>query len=224
MGRDDPDRLATARARLDEEGIDALLDDPRVLNALLTEPNVALRPDVIFYVLVRQALLEGGIESRALADYATSLVIGFGRERRAYRVSENAEEEYRYLTDMVLQLEGAGERRTLLLSAHLGNYALWMAGLFPQHVAHRTQRRGAPPIGYYDQLGATGYRIASGMNGANDLGLDKIFADVAEHFRGVRVALNRVSDRHMWRGAGDPIARLLREVEQTVSPGNPNRE
>ena len=214
LGRDDPETLKSARARLDEEGMDTLLDDPRVLNAVLTEPNVPVRPDVIFYVLVRQALLEGGIQSRAVADYATSLIIGFGREGRANRISEGAVEEFRYLADLVINLESAGKRRTLLLSAHLGNYSLWMAGLFPQHVAHRTQRRGAPPISYFDEMGATGFRIASGLEGATALGLDQIFADVADHFQGVRVALNRISDRHLWRGAGDPESRVLREIEQ----------
>jgi len=218
LGRDDPDALTSARLRLDEGGIDALLDDPRTLNALLTEPDVPLRPDVIFYVLVRQALLEGGIHSRSVADYATSVVVHFGQGGRAYRISDDAVEEFRYLADLVIHMETAGERRTLLLSAHMGNYSLWMAGLFPQHVAHRTQRRGAPPISYYDEMGATGFRIASGMAGANDLGLDEIFADVADHFRGVRVALNRVSDRHLWRDVGDPVSRVLREVEQRVSP------
>lgn len=214
LGHGDADAFASARTRLDESGIDVLLDDPRTLNALLTEDSVSVRPDVIFYVLVRQALLEGGIDSRAVADYATSLVLHFGRERRAYQISEGGTEEYRYLVDLVLELESAGERRTLLLTAHMGNFALWIAGLFPQHLNHRTQRRGAPPISYYDEMGANGFRMASGMEGANHLGLDEIFSDVAEHFRGVRVALNRVSDRHMWRGSGDPVSRVLREVEQ----------
>lgn len=214
IAQGDEDLRDAALRRLDEEGLDALLDDPRTLNALLTSGDVSVRPDVIFYVLVRQALLEGGINSRDVADYTAALVLRFGRDGRAYRPADGSVERYRYLVDLVRQLQSARGRRALLLSAHLGNYALWMAGLFPQHIAHRTQRRGAPGLAYYDDMGATGFRMASTMDGAEGLGLDAIFRDVADHFQGVRVALNRVSDRHIWRGAGDPVDRLLREVQQ----------
>jgi len=39
---------------------------------------------------------------------------------------------------------------------------------------------------------------------------------VARHFGGVRSALNRVSDRYLWRGSGNPVERFLREVSYTV--------
>ncbi len=214
IGRDDPEILASAQARLDESGVDALLDDPRVLNALLTGAGVNAPPALIFYVLVRQALLEGGIANRSVADYATTLVIRFGQGGRAYRVTEDSGDEYHYLTDIVLELDAANGRDSLLLSAHLGNYALWISGLFPQYVSARRQRRGAPPLRYYEEMGTTGFRMAAETSEASKLGMDELFREVADHFRGVRVALNRVSDRHMWRGSGNPVDRLLREVEQ----------
>ena len=63
LARHDPDLRDAARSRLEEHGSDSLLDDPRVRNALLTDPDVQAPPSLVFYVLVRQALLEGGIES-----------------------------------------------------------------------------------------------------------------------------------------------------------------
>ena len=42
--------------------------------------------------------------------------------------------------------------------------------------------------------------------------LDFLEGYVSEHFGGVRKALNRLSDRYLWPGAGDPVERLLREV------------
>ncbi len=82
IGRDDPDMSEAARRRLDEHGVDSLLDDPRVLNGLLTDPDVSVPPPVVFYVLVRQALLEGGIDDRGAADYVASLIAAFGRAKR----------------------------------------------------------------------------------------------------------------------------------------------
>ena len=84
----DPALRQQVRDRLEAEGVDSLLDDPRILNALLTRVDVKARPALVFYVLVRQALLEGGVEDRDLADYVTSVVLAFSRGRRAYRVSD----------------------------------------------------------------------------------------------------------------------------------------
>lgn len=192
--------------------MDSLLDDPRVLNALLTHPDVAAPPALVFYVLVRQAMLEGDLDDRPVADYVSSLIMGFGQARRAYRISDEAEEEFRYLVDVVTSLSEAGARKAFLLRAHLGNYSLWISGLFPDYLQARVRRKGAPPIQYYEQMGAAGYRMASASPQAEALGMDSIFRSVSDHFGGVREALNRVSDRYMWPNAGSPVERVLREV------------
>ena len=106
----------------------------------------------------------------------------------------------------------SGAREAFLLRAHLGDFALWLSGLFPDFLESRTRRRGAPPINYYERVGASGYHQASTSPEARALGVDGIFREVAEHFSGVRVALNSMSDRYLWPDGGDPVERLLREV------------
>lgn len=217
LARNDPELREGARRRLEEGGVDTLLDDPRVLNALLTEPGVRARPELVFYVLVRQSLLECGVADAAAADYVASLLVRFGRSRRAYKISDHSEDEYRYLVDMIVKLDGASGRKAFLLRAHIGNFALWISGLFPDFVEARMRRKGAPPISYYESIGSAGYRMAAESPEATALGVDRALASVARHFCGVRGALNRVSDRYLWRGAGDPVGRLLREVASPVS-------
>lgn len=212
LGRNDEELRRSAAERLQEDGVDSLLDDPRILNALLTEQRVKAPPALVFYVLVRQALLEGGLDDRATADYVASMIMGFGNARRAYRISDNDAEEFFYLVDMVQEIGEADARRAFLLRVHLGDYSLWLSGLFPDYVDARVRRRGSPPIGYYERMGATGYQLAADSRQAQDLGLDELFREVSSHFTEVRTALNRVSERYLWPDAGDPVARLLREV------------
>jgi hypothetical protein len=218
VGRGDEEAMRQAERRIDQEGADALLDDPRVLNALLTDPNAAAPTNLVFYVLVRHALLEVGIDDRGTADYVASLLVAFGREGRAYRVSESTTDEYHYIVDMVVKLAGAEPREAFLLRSHLGNFSLWLSGLFPDYVEARTRRKGAPSIGYYERMGAAGYRLAAKSHEARSLGLDRVLTAVARHFGGVRVALNIVSDRHLWPQSGDPVGRVLREVAARVEP------
>jgi len=216
LSHGDEEIVAGAERRLDEDGADALLDDPRVLNALLTHPDAAAPTSLVFYVLVRHALLEVGIEDRSTADYVSSMLVAFGRGGRAYRVSDGTTEEYHYLVDMVARLASADRREAFLLRSHLGNFSLWLSGLFPDYLEARSRRKGAPSISYYERMGTTGYYLAAKSPEAASFGLDRILTDVGEHFAGVRCALNLVSDRYLWPRAGDPVARLLREVVTRV--------
>lgn len=212
LGRGDEELRQGAERRLDEEGADAILDDPRILNALLTDPIASAPTDLVFYVLVRHALLEVGIDDRGTADYVASLLVAFGRAGRAYRPSDSTPDEYHYLVDMVARLADADRREAFLLRSHLGNFSLWISGLFPDYLAARVRRKGAPDVRYYERMGTTGYHLAARSPEAKTFGLDRLLSDVADHFSGVRTALNLVSDRYLWRRGGDPVERLLREV------------
>ena len=214
LGRENPELGEAARLRLEESGIESLLDDPRIRNALLSDVEVSVPPSVIFYVLVRQALLEGGIDDENTSDYVASMLVSFGRAGRAYRISGGDDSEFHYLTDMISELPSADGRRRFLLRVHMGDFALWMSGLFPDYLEARTRRKGAPPITYFEELGATGYRGASESLEAGELGMDTVLRDVANQFSAVRTALNRISDRHFWPGSGNPVGRLLREISQ----------
>jgi hypothetical protein len=126
--------------RLREAGIDALLDDPRTLNALLAHREFSSAPPgLVFYVLVRHALLEDGADDRALADYLAALLLAFGRQGRAYRIREDDAFEFHYLADIAAEGERSGGRRAFLLRAHLGEYALWLSGVFPDYITRRVQ-------------------------------------------------------------------------------------
>lgn len=212
LGRRDPELREAARERLEQEGIDGLLDDPRVLNALLTDEEVKSRPEIVFYVLVRQSMLERGVDDPVAADYVASVLVAFGRSGRAYRISEKGDEEYGYLVDLMTRLVTASGQEAFLLRVHMGNFALWLSGLFPDFLEARMHRRGAPPVSYYERMGSTGYLMASRSPEAAALGVEDALGSVARHFSGVRSALNRVSDRYLWRDSGNPVGRLLREV------------
>lgn len=214
LGRSDPELRAGARARLDAHGIDALLDDPRTPVAVLSEPDVSIKPSLIFYVLVRHALLEGGVDQRGTADYLASMVVAFGSGNRAWRISSDAPEEFRYLVDLMLRMREDDGRDAFLLNSHMGNFALWLSGLFPDFLEGRRRRRGGPPVGYYEAMGSAGFRQAAATPQAKKLGVDALLREVARSFPQLRVALNRLSDRHLWPRGGDPVERLLREVQR----------
>jgi hypothetical protein len=211
------DERARARVadRLRDEGLDTLLDDPRTLNAVLTAEHGAPSP-LVFYLLVRHALLEGGIDDRTLADYISALLMEFGKEDRAFKVDPAEPGGFLYLVDLAAAMDTPDGRRQFLLRTHLGNYALWLSGIFPDFVTARVHRRGAPGIGYFEEMGATGYRLAADTTTATDHGLDGLFRLAAETFPELRVALNRVSDRYLFPTSPGAVDRLLRQISDAA--------
>ena len=94
-----------------------------------------------------------------------------------------------------------GERRFKVL-VHLGNYALWLAGIFPQYIAARQIRSGGPDVSYYEQLGQRGFALASDHVLAEPMGLEGILRTASERFQLVRTALNGVSERVFFPAPG----------------------
>jgi hypothetical protein len=213
LGGQDAARRARYERVLAEEGPDALLDDAALLPALLAVRSLAVPSATLFaYVAVRHTLLAGGTDDATLADYLAALLLEFGDHDRHTRVRDRDDESYRYLVDVVTDLaEDPGDERGFLLQAHLGNYSLWLAGLFPDYIAARRTRAGGPDLPYYDELGRHGYALASRHRLAERFGVAGIFRAAAERFPALRAAFNRLSDRILFPTAFTP-ERLLRTL------------
>lgn len=208
-------------ARLRENGIDALLDDARLVREMLKRGGIDLAPaPLFFYLLVRQALLEREVHDRQLADYTAAVLLEFGRVGVRGPRTDGLPATL-YLTDILTEIDRARGDREFALRAHLGNVALWLGGVFPDFITHRVQRRGAPPISFYDELGAQSFRTAASMSSAvrNDLG--ELFLHFADQFVNVRSALNGLSDALFFPHPRDAVERVLREVSDTFRRASP---
>ena len=215
----DGDREQAIRGRLEREGIDALLDDPALFAQIRSADHlVRLSPALFLYVNVRHALLDVGVDSDRLSDYLGALLLEFGRAPRANQISRHDDEAYHYLTDLMTSIGAHSGHRGFLLRAHLGNYALWLAGIFPEYITARQRRKGGPGLSYFEAMGARGFHLASDHRLAQKFDLGDVFAEAAEAFSTIRVALNRISDRLMFpnRMSAD---RVLRQVEDAFAIG-----
>src|SRR4051794_26703983 len=110
------EELARLEARLSDEGIDSVLDDPRLPMALLQDPRGARASFTLFaYVMVRHALRRAGEGNRGLADYVSAVVLHFGFRDRAHRVSPADDEVYHALTELFEDVDDPDARRSFLV-------------------------------------------------------------------------------------------------------------
>ncbi len=224
LNRDDAQLAARLVARgsgrtLDEAedtvrdvGIDGLLDDPRLLTALL-ECDQAMHASLplFCYVVVRHALRTVGEDDRVLADYVSALVLQFGLRERSRQLRMYDDATYDTLSAISEAIEGGSAERSFLARAHLGNYALWMSGIFPDQIERRRWRRGGPDLDYFEEMGQRGFRLAADHRLAHEHGLGPLYVLASDRFPQLRLALNRVSDQLFFPNVHTP-ERLMRQV------------
>jgi len=201
-----------AEATLADQGLDPLLDDPRLLEGLLESRQGSHACFALFaYVVVRHALRSAGDDDRVMADYVAAILLHFGLRQRAQQLAEHDDATYDTLSSLGEGIEGNDARRSFLARAHLGNYALWLSGLFPDHIEQRRWHRGGPDMDYFESMGQRGFRLAASHRIASERGLSPLFLGAAERFPILRLALNRVSDRFLFPNVHTP-ERLMRQV------------
>jgi hypothetical protein len=189
-------RRAELERRLTAEGPDSLLDAPDLFERLLTVRSMLLPSEALFYyVIVRHALRRSGVDDRDLADYLSALLLEFGQRDRAWRIDWNDDQRHGYLVDILADLEATVGDRRFKVMVHLGNYALWLSGLFPDYIAARRLRKAGPDVSYYDAMGSRGFGLASDHALAQEYGLGPVLRTAAERFPALRSALNGVSGR-----------------------------
>lgn len=189
-------RAAICSLLSDQDSRDSLLDEEKLYNAVLESPGcLRVSTYFYFYVLVRQVLRRSGIMDRRLADYVAVVLAEFSRAERMQWRSGGSGRGSEYFFELVEALQKADDRTAFQLRVHIGNYSLFLSGVFPQRLQYRTEFKGAPDLGYYEKLGQVNYRVASDHRLAQHYELDRVLADLAEQFQPTRQALNDLSER-----------------------------
>src|SRR5437588_1134527 len=209
LARSRGDSVSLVDLLSDSETRDSILDHPRLVEASLSNAgHLPISSQFYFYVLARHVLQQAGIGDRKLCDYIGSLLETFSHATQLHWPDKDVDRAQEYLCDMLIALSRATPEQTFLLRAHVGNYSLFISGIFHES-AQRRSRRGAPDIGFYEQIGRTNYQLLSDHATARRCELDDVFGGLADRFHDVRLALNELSDR-LLNLDEDPKVSILR--------------
>jgi len=207
LSKSETDSVSLVQLLTDASTRDEILDHPRLFAGILEhDATLRISPQLYFYILTRHVLKETGLECRHLSDYVASLLEAFSDRARMRSPADGSTQPIQYVSDMLVALRGASPTQTFLIRAHIGNYSLFISGIFRESVESRAQR-GAPDLSFYEEMGRSSYRVAAGHHVARTAALTPVFEQLAESFRNVRGALNRLSGTllHLDEASGSEI-------------------
>src|ERR1700736_2112654 len=195
LARSQTDHVSIVDLLSDDGTRDSILDHPQLVDAILSHPaQLRISSQFYFYVLARYVLREAGIDDRKLCDYVGSLLETFSRANQLNNPDGIENRAHEYISDMLIALQRVTPQQAFLLRAHIGNYSLFISGIFHEN-AQRRRERGGPDLKFYEQVGRTSFQLVASHATARRCELNDVFEELAERFRDVRLALNQLSDQ-----------------------------
>ena len=195
LARSRADHVSLIDLLSDADTRDSVLDHPRVIDAILSGTgHLRISSQFYFYVLARHVLQQAGIADRKLCDYVGSLLEAFSSASHLQPPDKIDSYSQQYISDMLIALTRATPEQAFLLRAHVGNYSLFISGIFHEN-AERRHLRGGPDLKFYEQIGRTNYQLIASHATARRCELNDVYEELAERFREVRLALNQLSDQ-----------------------------
>ena len=185
----------------DDDTLPDVLDDPALVRAIQDHPaSLSLSPHLYFYLITRSVLRDFKQVNRTAAEYLAEVLVYFANASHLkLRVAGLPPCDYFY--EMLFASQQVDADTAFRIRAYMGNYALFMVGLFPERIEHRAAHKGAPSVRYYSGMGVSSYHLASEDRLATRYDLAEVLAGLAENFEPVCEALHRLTDRHLFLGA-----------------------
>lgn len=215
LGKNSKSKIALTELLTDAETRDQVLDDQALFHAVTNKRRLSkISPYLYFYVLTRKAFVESDIDDRETTDYVACMLAKFCSAKRSHSISRSHKKSYHYLADMLTDSVNASSYEAFLIRSHLGNYALFMTGIFPDAVYRKaTYGRKAPGFEYYEKMGRSSYGWASQHHLAVKYSLVEVLATLAERFSHARIALNKLADNYIVIQDGrNSLDKMLRQI------------
>lgn len=171
----------------DPVSFERLLENPKVLD-ILEGRDYEGSLELLFYLLVRQAMRQEKIENRDVSLYLTRLLVDMNRDLKKLKAAQWAAliGAFRHIFSFSLNSEAIFS--TL---RKIGDKTLFMSGFFPEHV----ERKWSTPIRVCEEIGSHSYRAAALTEQAYKIGIASPLFVLSKEFRLFRETLNRISTR-----------------------------
>ncbi len=185
---------ALAKLWNDPEAVTSLLDLKEIHSALLESPvALPVSPSLYFYVLVRHAFVDGGIDHPGLADYVAGVLVEKLDSRHASRPG-SMPGWVTHAVDFVSVIQSTGGMLRFQLEVAAGDQFLVLTGIYAGFLHQRAERSGAPGPAFYESFARQSYRNAANRPGVA-CDVRELLGLLSETFPLARASLNRMTER-----------------------------
>jgi hypothetical protein len=161
-----------------------------------------VRPDHalnrFFGELVRKHLAQSaGIKDPDMTDYVAGLLVDFTHIDHLYRIRNARGKRLEDVAEMLIESDPLLDAPSFFyereVRKHVGDYTLFLTGLFPEYV-HRLHKRGLRVDAFIDymQAGKESYRIVASFDQFEFQRVAPLFRRMSEHFELCVFGLNLV--------------------------------
>ncbi len=177
--------------------LESLLNSEYLYHKIIERSELILEvsPFLFFNVLLRRAIKHTQTpKDRKIINYIANLLSIFIKVDRLYKVEPNDFDAHQTLLDLVTEAASANTRRQFLIYSHIGNYSLFISGLFPQWIEYRHRYKKRPlNMQYYVDYGRTYFQRAAEHPMARELALDDVFLRISLLFEIYKNLLNHIA-------------------------------
>ena len=143
----------------------------------------------LFRQLTEMSFAQIGMPDADLMAYVSGLLVDFTHVDNLYRMRDAQGRRLEYLFEMQLESQRGDAAHARAAQKHLGDYALFVVGMFPESLQRR--RRAVSPS-YYVAQGKQAYTTVSEMDSPRPSAA--LFRKLAAHFEICVCALNVEKD------------------------------
>jgi hypothetical protein len=199
LAKSQRDAVSLVSLLSDEAERDAILDHELIYNSVVDQTGcLQVSAAFYFYILTRRVLRRVALEERALTDYVAAVLLAFSHVSQLRAPGQPppaaTSRSFTYISDLMTQLNTCSPEQAYVLRTHMGNYTLFLSGMFAERVESHAQRRGAPGLSFYEAVGQSSYLSVAQHPQARRTELHAIFEMLGSEFRRVRLALNHLAD------------------------------
>ena len=196
----DEQRLHLEKLWEDPDAMREMLDLKEVFRGLLDSPAaIQVSPRFYFYVLVRHAFLQADLSDADLADYVAGVMT-----RRICPSPDDPLQDiargFTHASDFIAIISNAKGRMRFHLQVAAGNQFLVLAGLYPNFLRHRCEKRGAPDLEFYESFARQSFRGAADNPMGPGKGSRQLLGALSEALPAARRSLNRVAEEFVFLG------------------------
>lgn len=136
------------------------------------------------------------LNDRDLILYLVQMLNHFVRTDRLYQLPTEKGENARYIVDMIQSSVDSDKHESFQIFCHIGNYTLYLTGVFPDWIRHRHRYKNRPMnLDSYRTYGQTYYERAASHSMADRRQLRSVLTKLAEGFDPVRSMISVVFRR-----------------------------